>query len=180
MEAFKFDEKMYVVGDAYLLHKFTHSDSFETSREEKLYGILTTYTPNKLTFMTINGPITYEATINPDLEDWNPSGRIDVLGNRYSITMMGLKANLSVIEQTFKPGLAYYIKTPVDWINRPNFYGIYAGYNEKDLWEWPEIKFMSEKGEICIHFVDILRGKVIVSKFDKPSETITFDDMGGK
>lgn len=180
MEAFKFDEEMYVVGDAYLLHKFTHTDGFKTSKEEKMYGILTSYTPNELTFMTMNGLITFKASMDPNLEDWSPNGRIDILGNRYSITMMGLKANLAVIEQTFKPGLAYYIKTPNDWINRPSFYGIYAGYNEKDLWEWPELKFMSEKGEVRIHFSDILRGNVTVSKFDKPSETIKFNYIGGK
>lgn len=176
MEAYRFDEKIYVVGDAYQLHKFTHSDSCETSREEKLFGILTTYTPTKLTFMTMNGTITYEATIKPDLENWSPNGRIDVLGNRYSITMSGLKANLSVIEQTFTLGTPYYIKTPEDWINIPSFHGIYAGYNEKDLWEWPELKFMSEKGEVRIHFVDILRGKVKVAEMNNQYIPISFPD----
>ena len=175
MEAYRFDEKMYVVGDAYLLHKFTHTDGFKTSKEEKLYGILTSYTPNELTFMTMNGPITFKASMDPDLEDWSPNGRIDVLGNRYSITMMGLKANLSVIERTFEPGTPYYIKTPKDWINRPSFHGIYAGYNEKDLWEWPELKFMSEKGEIRIHFSDILRGVVLVSEMNNQYIPIRFD-----
>jgi len=180
MEAYRFDEKMYVVGDAYILHRFVHVDGKETSREDKIMGILTKYSPSLLTFMTINGTITFEATVHPDFETYNPKTRIGILGNKFDIVMSGLKANLDVIEQTFKPGLAYYIKTPVDWINRPNFYGIYAGYNEKDLWEWPELKFMSEKGEVRIHFIDILRGVVTVSKFDKPSETITFDDIGGK
>lgn len=180
MEAYRFDEKMYVVGDAYLLHKFTHADSFKTSKEEKLYGILTTYTPTKLTFMTINGPITYEASINPDLEDWGPKDRIDVLGNKYTITMMGLKANLSVIEQTFKPGTPYYIQTPKSWINRPSFHGIYSGYNEKDLWEWPELEFMSEKGEIRIRFSDILRREVNVCEMNNQYIPIRFDNIGGK
>ena len=175
MEAFKFDEKMFVVGDAYRLHRFVYDEN-GSSKEEKLFGILTEYTPNKLTFMTVKGPLVYWANIDPDLTVWSPKDRVDILGNKYSITMMGLKANLSVIEQTFTLGTPYYIQTPSDWINIPSFHGIYSGYNEKDLWEWPELKFMSEKGEIRIHFVDILRGKVKVAEMNNQYIPIRFPD----
>lgn len=179
MEAFKFDEKIYVVGDAFILHRFIHVDGKEASKEDKIMGILTKYSPSLLTFMTINGPITYEATIHSDFKTYNPKTRIDTLGNKYDIVMSGLKANLDVIEQTFEPGTPYYVQTPDDWINVPCFHGIYSGYNEKDLWEWPELKFMSEKGEIRIRFVDILRGIVNVCEMYNQYIPIRFDDIGG-
>ena len=44
---YKFDEKMYVVGDAYILHRFVTDDEGH-SKEEKIWGILSDYKPNKL------------------------------------------------------------------------------------------------------------------------------------
>lgn len=171
---YKFDEKMYVVGDAYLLHRFVTDDDGH-SKEEKIYGILSEYKPNKLTFITTKGPIVYWADIQLNDHDiWSPKGRVDTIGNRYSITMGGLKADTDIIANTLNLGAAYFIKTPGNWI-KDDFYGIYTGWEEEDLWNWPEIKFMTDTGEVKIKLVDILRGNVKLCDLSDHSKMITLD-----
>ena len=171
---YKFDEKIYVVGDAYVLHRFITDDDGH-SKEEKIYGILSEYKPNKLTFMTVDkGLIVYSADIQlDDLHIWSPKDRVDTLGNRYAITMSGLKANTDIIP--LKPGVAYFIKTPANWI-KDDFYGIYTGWeNEAEgLWDWPELKFITGTGEFNIKYVDVLRGNVKLCDLSDHSKEIEF------
>ena len=95
---YKFDEKMYVIGDVYILHRFVTDDEGH-SKEEKIWGILSDYKPNKLTFMTVaKGLIVYWADIQlNDHHVWSPKGRVDTLGNKYVIMMGGLKAYSSIV-----------------------------------------------------------------------------------
>ena len=174
---YKFDEKIYVVGDAYLLHRFVTDDDGR-SKEEKIFGILSDYKPNKLKFMTVKGLILYWADIQLNDHDiWSPKGRVDTLGNRYTITMGGLKANTDIIANILNLGAAYFIKTPDNWI-KDDFYGIYTGWEdeEKGLWDWPELKFMTDTGEFTIKYVDVLKGNVKLCDLSDHSKMITFDE----
>ena len=177
MMMYKFDDDMYVVGDAYILHRFVTDDDGR-SKEEKIYGILSEYKPNKLTFMTTDGLIVYWADIQlNDQHIWSPKGRVDILGNRYHITMGGLKANTDIIANTLNLGVAYFIKTPDNWI-KDNFYGIYTGWKNEDegLWDWPELKFMTDIGEFTIKYVDVLRGVVKLCDLSDHSKVIKFSE----
>ncbi len=175
---YKFDEKMYVEGDAYILHKFVTDDDGHT-KEEKIYGILSEYKPNKLTFMTaVKGLIIYWADIQlNDQHIWSPKDRIDTLGNKCHITMGGLKADTDIIANTLNLGAAYFIKTPDNWI-KDNFYGIYTGWKDEapNLWNWPELKFMTDTGEFTIKYVDVLRGKVKLCDLSDHSKEIEFSE----
>ena len=158
---YKFDEKMYVEGDAYILHRFVTDDDGHT-KEEKIYGILSEYKPNKLTFMTAaKGLIIYWA---------------DIQLNKYHITMGGLKADTDIIDDNFNIGDAYFIKTPDNWIMN-DFYGIYTGYYPEDSWKWLSLNFMTYQSKnVDIKFVDILRGNVKIYNLSDHSKMITFDE----
>ena len=174
---YKFDEKMYVEGDAYILHRFVTDDDGHT-KEEKIYGILSEYKPNKLTFMTAaKGLIIYWADIQlNDQHIWSPKDRVDTLGNKYHITMGGLKADTDIIDDNFNIGDAYFIKTPDNWIMN-DFYGIYTGYYPEDSWKWPSLNFMTYQSKnVDIKFVDILRGEVKICDLSDHSKMITFDE----
>lgn len=174
---YKFDEKMYVVGDAYILHRFVTDDEGH-SKEEKIWGILSDYKPNKLTFMTVaKGLIVYWADIQlNDHHIWSPKGRVDTLGNKYDIMMGGLKANTDIIDDNFNIGDAYFIKTPDNWLIK-DFYGIYIGYDTEDLWKWPRLNFMTYQSKnVDIELVDILRGEVKLCDLSDHSKMITFDE----
>lgn len=180
MRTYKFDESVYVVGDAYRLHKFIHPKDKQVV-EKNLYGILTSYSPDKLTFLTNQGMVYYEADVNLKNDDeWHPADRFDSKGKRHDIVMGGLTANTDAIEKSFKYGSAYYVKTPDDWVNVPSFIGIYAGYDPNDLWNWPRLKFKGSEGEIEIGFVHILRKQVEIYELTGPDKLIQFNEEENK
>ena len=174
---YKFDEKIYVEGYAYILHRFVTDDDGH-SKEEKIFGILSEYKPNKLTFMTAaKGLIIYWADIQlNDQHIWSPKDRVDTLGNTYRILMGGLKADTAIIDDNFNIGDAYFIKTPNSWIMN-DFYGIYTGYDAEDIWKWPRLYFMAYQNKsVDIQLVDILRGNAKIYNLSDHSKMITFDE----
>lgn len=186
MGVYRFDEKIYRVGDAFLLHRFTNASTNET-KEETIYALLTEYTPTKLTFITTKGVVNVDADIDFDHSIWYPRDRYDSFGMRHRIINMGgLKVNTDIIENMFNIGNAYYLQTPYSWLNLPSFYGLYTGYNPKDLWEWPELKFMTVTGnEVKIDFADILRGDVEITELGETPTRVAFkvvmsSDYGGE